>query len=61
MPEIYDDEKLNKEKIVTDFVNRLTFLDNSHIKKMCGEIALKVILNGAYYGYIIEEGNAVSI
>jgi len=28
---------------------------------MCGEIALKVILNGAYYGYVIEEGNAVSI
>ena len=61
VPEIYTDEKLNTEKIITDFVNRLTYLDNSHIKKMCGEIALKVILNGAYYGYIIEEGNALSI
>ena len=61
VPEIYDDEKLNNEKIIADFVKRLTYLDNSHIKKMCGEIALKVILNGAYYGYVIEEGNALSI
>ena len=61
VPEIYDDEKLNNEKIITDFISKLTYLDNSHIKKMCGEIALKVILNGCYYGYIIEEGNALSI
>ena len=52
---------MNKEKIIADFIKNLTFLDNSHIKKVCGEIALKVILNGAYYGYVIEENNAISI
>lgn len=61
VPEIYDDEKLNEEKIISDFISRLGYLDNSHIKKMCGEIALKVILNGAYYGYILEESRALSL
>lgn len=61
VPEIYDDEKLNEEKIVSDFINRLSYLDNSHIKKICGEIALKVILNGAYYGYIVDEAKSLSL
>lgn len=60
-PEIYSDEKLNEEKIVADFVKKLAFLDNTHVKKMCGEVALKVIVNGAYYGYIIEENDAFSL
>lgn len=61
VPEIYDDEKVNEEKIITDFISRLSYLDNSHIKKMCGEIALKVILNGAYYGYIVDEARSLSL
>jgi len=28
---------------------------------MCGEIALKVILNGCYYGYIADESKALSL
>ena len=61
VPEIYDDEKLNEEKIISDFINRLGYLDNSHIKKLCGEIALKVILNGCYYGYIVDESKSLQI
>lgn len=28
-------------------------MDNSHIKQLCGEIALEVVKNGAYYAYIV--------
>lgn len=60
VPEIFEDnEKKNEEKIIQDFVKHLDFLDNSHIKKMCGEIALKVILNGVYYGYLVKGGDGI--
>ena len=39
--------------MLKDFYKALTYFDNSHIKKICGEIALNVILDGAYYGYIV--------
>jgi len=29
-------------------------MDESYVKKLCGEMALKVIINGCYYGYIID-------
>ena len=50
VPEILD-ESVKEEKVLKDFNTILNYLDNSHIKKLCGEIALEVILNGAYYGY----------
>lgn len=34
-------------------------MDNSNLKKLFGEIALKVIKEGAYYGYKIEQKGAV--
>ena len=49
-------ENLNKaqnKRIITEFANLLNYLDNSYIKMMCEEIALKVIRDGAYYGYIL--------
>ena len=53
VPEVYD-EKVKEEKIVKDFNKILNYLDNSYIKKTCGDIALNVIKNGAYYGYIVD-------
>ena len=52
VPEIID-EKSKNEKILVEFNKILNYLDNSHIKQLCGEIALEVIKNGAYYGYIV--------
>jgi hypothetical protein len=51
-PEIYDDA-IGEEKVMKDFNRVLSFLDNSYIKKVCGDIALEVIKNGCYYGYIV--------
>ena len=53
VPEIYDD-KIKADKITKEFVKMLNYLDNSYIKKVCGDIALEVIRNGAYYGYVVD-------
>lgn len=53
VPEIYDGTDIKEEKILKEFAKLLTFLDNSYIKKKCGDIALDVIINGCYYGYLI--------
>lgn len=58
VPEIYDDKILDNEvkqtKVLQDFAKVLNLLDNTYIKKICGEIALDVVLDGAYYGYLVQ-------
>lgn len=49
-----EDLKRN-EKILKDFSSALKYLENSNIKLNFGNIALSVIKNGAYYGYVIED------
>lgn len=58
VPEINDDS-VKEEKILKDFAKVLNYLDNSHIKKVCGDIALEVIKNGAYYGYLVPNANGI--
>ena len=60
VPEIYKDS-VKEEEIVKDFARILNYLDNSYIKKNCVEIAQKVVLNGAYYGYLIEGGSGLML
>lgn len=55
-PETYSDD-INEDKIIKDFQKILNFFDNSNLRKMCGDIALEVIKNGVYYGYIIPTGD----
>lgn len=54
-----EDETVKKEKVLGDFTKILTYLDNSNIKKLLGDIALKVIRDGCYYGYIIDNDNSI--
>ena len=57
-PEIFSEEETkNEAKITKEFIKILNYLDNSHIKELCGDIMLQVIKYGAYYGYIVENGN----
>ena len=58
VPEILKDNT-DSEQILKDFNKLLNFLDNSHIKQLCGEIALEVIKSGAYYGYIVPSENGI--
>jgi len=48
------DESAKENKILTEFTNVLSYLDNSNIKYMCGDIALKTVINGCWYGYIVD-------
>lgn len=49
------------EKILSDFHKALMFLDDFESKRFFGEVALKVIRNGCYYGYKIEQDNTVAV
>ena len=57
-PEIYEDN-VKEEKVLKDFSKILSFLDNSYLKKLCGEIALNVIKNGCYYAYISDSSDGL--
>ena len=59
VPEVFDESAKTIEKALTDFDKIMTYLDNSHIKKLCGEIALEVIKNGAYYAYIVPSSKGL--
>ena len=61
VPEIYDDKGVKEDKIMKDFHKVLSFLDNSYIKKICGDIALSVIINGAYYAYIVPNSTGLTL
>ena len=54
-PEIYDD-KVKEESVIKDFQKILNYMDDSYVKKICGDIALGVIRDGAYYAYLITNG-----
>lgn len=58
VPEIYD-ENIKEDKVMKEFKKMLTYFDNSYLKKICGEIALKVIKDGCYYGYLVPSNDNV--
>lgn len=59
-PEVFD-VTIKAEKVLSDFSKILTYLDNSHIKKVCGDIALKTVIEGAYYGYVVPSSDRIVI
>lgn len=57
-----DDKQLKqRKKLFGNFFNVLKFFDEFEIKKFCGEVALKVIKNGCYYGYLIPQNGKVVV
>ena len=57
VPQVFD-SKIKDEKVVEGWYKATTLLENCNLKKRFGDIALKVIKNGCYYGYIIEQKTA---
>ena len=59
--EIFDDgkTKVKEDKVLQDFAKVLNYLDNSYIRKICGDIALEVIKNGCYYGYLVPSSDGI--
>ena len=60
-PYINDENEKTNEKVLEDFYKVLLYLDNFEIKKFFGEVALKVIRNGCYYGYLIPQTNKITV
>ena len=60
-PYIAGDNLKNGEKALADFNKVLLFFDNSELKRLFGEVALKVLRNGCYYGYLIPTEKRMSI
>jgi hypothetical protein len=48
-----NEDKAKQDKVLTQFHNALTLLDNFNVKAFLGKAALRVIRHGAYYGYKI--------
>lgn len=58
VPEVYDDS-VKIDKVLEEFAKTLNYLDNSYLKKILGDIALEIIKNGCYYGYVVENSNGL--
>lgn len=54
-------ENMKEEKILNTFHQVLNYLDNFEIKRFCGEVCLKVIRDGCYYGYLIPQSNKMVV
>ncbi|AXF52473.1 MAG: putative portal protein [Caudoviricetes sp.] len=52
---------IREEKILEGFYKALNYLDNFEIKKYLGEVALKVVRNGSYYGYKLPQKDRMII
>jgi hypothetical protein len=53
--------KTKNNKVLADFAKVLYYLDNSDIKMMFGNIALEIIKNGCYYGYIVDTAKGMTL
>lgn len=57
----YDTDSIKPNKILDGFNKVLAYLDKFQAKKFFGEVALKVIRNGCYYGYLIARNGTVVV
>lgn len=54
-------DSAKEEKILDGFNKALLYLDNFEVKKFFGDVALKVIRNGCYYGYLIPQNDRMTV
>ena len=52
------EKKVNDAKVIEGWLRGCKYLENSKFKKTCCDIALKVIIQGAYYGYRLDQKDA---
>lgn len=50
-----------KKKQFNNFFKVLNYFEEFEVKRFCGEVALKVIRNGCYYGYLIPKTKKMSV
>ena len=54
-------KKAERTKVFLNFFKILKYFQELEIKKLCGKIALKVVRQGVYYGYIIKGAKRINI
>ena len=57
----YYSDLIKPDKLLDGFNKVLTYLDKFEAKKFFGDVALKVIKNGCYYGYLIAQDGTVVV
>ena len=55
------EETEDYKKLLQSFDKVLRYLEKFQIKRFFGEVALKVVKNGCYYGYLIRNNDNVSV
>ena len=55
----YYAKTINADKLLLTFKDALKYMDDFGVKKVFGEIALKVVRNGSYYGCIISTNSKI--
>ena len=56
-----NDTNIKKEKILDSFNKALFALDNFDVKAFCNDVALKVVKNGCFYGYLIPTADRITV
>lgn len=60
-PYINTKKEKDLSKIKDTFNEALVYLDNFNVKKTFGEVALKIITEGCFYGYLVDQGDTTVI
>ena len=55
------EDNAKAEKVKSEFFKVLKYLDDSSIKKWCGRITKRVLLNGVFYGYLNDTKDRIVI
>ena len=55
-----NDTNIKQEKILDSFNKALFALDNFDVKAFCNDVALKVVKNGCFYGYLIPTADRMT-
>ena len=56
-----NDTNIKQEKILDSFNKALFALDNFDVKAFCNDVALKVVKNGCFYGYLIPTADRMTV
>ena len=54
-------ETAKTEKVIEEYIKMLAYLDGSYLKKLFNDIALKVVVQGCFYGYLIDTPKGLQI
>lgn len=58
---VYQEKGSNTNKMLNDYSKMLQYFDNSEVKRMLNSIALKIMINGCYYGMLVDMGTRFGI